>query len=78
MHQHKIKTSACSAENTYSKVVESEVGHALPGDVFANLLEHRRILLHTDNTPRYQLPMRPHRHMPRLYPHEVVEGELQY
>jgi len=76
MHQRRIKnTGTWSVED---KVVESEVGHALPGDVFANLLKHRRILLHTDNAPRNQLPMRPHRHMPRLYPHEVVEGELQY
>lgn len=65
-------------KDTYSKVIEGEVGHALPGDIFADLLEHRRVLLHTDNRSRHQFSMRSHRHVPRLYPHEVVEGELQY
>lgn len=63
--------------DTHPKVVEGGIGDALPGDVLAELLQHTRVLLHASR-PGHQLPMPPHRHMPRLYPHEVVEGELQY
>jgi len=63
---------------THPKIIEGGVGHSHPGDVLAELLEYRRVLLHAYDGPRHQLSMRPHRHVPRLYPHEVVEGELQY
>ncbi|KOX76103.1 Disintegrin and metalloproteinase domain-containing protein 10 [Melipona quadrifasciata] len=49
------------------------IGDALPCDVLAKLLEHRRVLLHADHGPRHQFLVRPHRHVPRLYPHEVVK-----
>ena len=63
---------------THPKIVEGGIGDALPRDVFGKLLERRGILRHRDYRPRHELPVLSHRQVPRLYPHEVVESELQY
>lgn len=74
----KISKKCNDNNNTYPKIVEGGVGDALPRDVLAKLFEHRRVLLHTDHSPRHELLVRPHRHVPRLYPHKVVKREFQY
>ena len=63
---------------THPEVVESGAGHALPGDVLGERLDHAGVLLHAQHGARDELAVRAHRKVPRTDAHHVVERELNY
>ena len=63
---------------THPQVVEGDVGEPLSGDVLAELLGQSGLLLgvHGQHRARDQLLDAARGKVPRLDPHQVVEGEL--
>lgn len=63
-------------EKPYFQVIESVLGYSVPRYVFGELFELLGVLGHRDYSLGHEFLVMPDRHLPRLYPHEVVESEL--
>lgn len=64
---------------TQPEVVEGEVGQTHASDIFGQLLQHLRVLcMHGQDAAGDELSVLSDGKVPRLDPHQVVEGKLQY